>query len=143
VAASCLRQTASAGPKRHGDRARPESYLTASGISPPLAVLCSRQLAAGISSDAEVVAASVIAAKFGEGARDSFAELRCHFVENVTLRQGAFWEQLTRLDVLNPPGEPWQRLRQAQHHGIVAHLDEALDRTWLENALADVNADNR
>lgn len=113
-------------------------------VAPALAVLCGRQLAAGIGSDAEVVAASVIAAKFDDGGtsgRDSVAELRRQFAANVTLRQAAFWEQLTRLEVF-PPREPWQRLRRSQHHGIVDHLDEAVDRAWLESALADVNTDN-
>lgn len=115
-------------------------------VAPALALLCSRQLPLGGAPDAEIVAASVIATMCGEdetGARDPLAELRRHFIENVSLRQAAFWEQLARLDMQNPPDDPWQRLRRSQHHALVSHLETKKDGAWLQTVVADIDADIR
>ncbi|MDD9980141.1 MAG: hypothetical protein OXU81_02085, partial [Gammaproteobacteria bacterium] len=109
-------------------------------LAPALAILCHRQLSATAAKPhADLIRASVIASRFGDGRTDEsepVPKLRTHFNVNAAQRNDAFWAELAFMDEVNPSDDGWLRLHYAEEEGLAGHLTEA-DRPWLEAALAD------
>ena len=108
-------------------------------LAPALAMLCHRQLSETAEMlDSDLIRASVIASRFGEGkpsGREPIRKLRAHFNMNAALRNDAFWAELAFMDEVSP-SDDLLRLHHAEEEGIAGSLTEA-DRSWLETALAD------
>ena len=115
-------------------------------LAPALAILCHRQLSATAEKpDADLIRASVIASRFGDGSTgesEPIPKLRTYFDTNAALRNDAFWAELAFMDEVSPSDDDWLRLHHAEEEGLAGYLTEA-DRPWLEAALADERRSER
>ncbi len=113
-------------------------------LSPPLALLCGRQLetlsgrcAAGL------IRACVIASRFGRSernVRESVAMLRDSIA--AAMRSDVFWSELEVIDEIAPADDDWQRFYRVAQYGLV-DFPAASDRQWLLDALGDENRPER
>ena len=115
-------------------------------LAPALAILCHRQLSATAAKPhADLIRASVIASRFGDGGTDEsdpVPKLRGYFNVNATQRTDAFWAELAFMDEVSPSDDDRLRLHYAEEEGLAGQLTEA-DRPWLEAALANERRSER
>lgn len=113
-------------------------------LSPPLAILCGRQLetlsgrpAAGL------IRACVVASRFRRNemsVRESVAVLRDKIA--AVMRPGFFWAELELMDGIVPADDDLRRLYCVAQDGLVG-IPDVSDTRWLLDALGDENRPER
>ncbi|GAA0623977.1 hypothetical protein GCM10009422_20300 [Brevundimonas kwangchunensis] len=111
-------------------------------LTPALAKICHRQLAASI-HDKALLSAAVTASRFHDErvlGREDLQELRTWCAGSDISRETAFWLEVEAMNQIAPTKDIRNWVYHAQHHGLIGHL-VAADWAWLIKGLAKSRSD--